>query len=75
MLSLAPTERTVTWNGQEFPAVEFEGETLPEAYARVATCCLTSTGTSSGATLERRWTTARPITTRSRTKALSSEEL
>ena len=36
MLSLAPTERTVTWNGQEFPAVEFEGETLPEAYASVA---------------------------------------
>ena len=36
LLSLALAERTVSWNGQVFAAVEFEGEILPEAFPRVA---------------------------------------
>ena len=36
LLSLALAERTVSWDGQVFPAVEFEGEILPEAFPSVA---------------------------------------
>ena len=36
LLSLALAERTEFWNSQVFPAVEFEGEILPEAFPSVA---------------------------------------
>ena len=36
LLSIVAGERSVSWNGQEFPAVEFEGELLPEAFASMA---------------------------------------
>ena len=36
LLSLALAERTVSWNGQVFAAVEFEGEILPEAFPSIA---------------------------------------